>query len=236
MNNMSVQRNFSAYRSGADRFVGIAAMSEYCKVHVQSVSGDASYPGADLDECFQSIRGGIQQIHVGIYACVLGEKNDRGPAKVKEPFFLAFLNGPRYVGLNDTADSQGTHLNLQDAAATYARQHANDALVSEARRAGRQRYRVNRVQSPPDTRWTGRNSIGREMEAVIVARCQAKNKASTGTESVQTVSKLGNVDGVTLYVDSTAWQFGEGQHPTFGRRNQVQRVLIDRSRFRFELT
>ena len=211
-------------------------MSEYSKVHAPSVCDNVSNPGAHFDQCFQSLCRGIQQILVGIDCCVFGQKDDRGPAKTKQAFFLAFSNWSRLVGLNDTSDGQSTHLNLQDSATTRVRQHANHALVSKARRASSQGDRVDGVQTSPDARWTGRNSIGREMEAVIVAGCQAKNEASARIESFQPTSKFRNVDTVTLYVESAARQLGEGQHSTFGRRNQVQRVSIDRSRLRFELT
>jgi len=211
-------------------------MSEYSKVHAPSVFDNMSNPGAHFDQCFQPHCRGVQQILVGVDCCVFGQKDDRGPAKAKEALFLAFSNRSGLEGLNDTSDSQSTHLNLQDSAATRVRQHANHAFVSEARRASGQCDRVNGVQTSPDARWAGRNSIGREMEAVIVAGCQAKNEASAWIESFQSASKFRNVDTAALYVESAARQPGEGQHSTFGRRNQVQRVAIDRSRLRFELT
>jgi len=211
-------------------------MTDDNKKRACSIGGDESNPGAHLDQCFQSLCSGVQQILVGVDRCVLGQKNDRGPAKTKEALFLTFSNRSRLIGLNDTSDSQSTHLNLQDSPATRVRQHANHALVFKARRASSQCDRVNGVQTSPDARWTGRNSIGREMEAVIVAGCQAKNEASARFESFQPASNIRNVDGATFYVESAARQLGEGQHSTFGRCNQVQRVSIDRSRFRFELT
>ena len=211
-------------------------MSAYSNIHAPSVCDNVSNPGAHFDQCFQSLCRGIQQILVGIDCCVFGQKDDRRPAKTKEALFLAFSNRSGLEGLNDTPDGQSTHLNLQDSATTRVRQHANHALVSKARRASSQGDRVDGVQISPDARWTGRDSVGREMEAVIVAGCQAKNEASARIESFQSASKFRNVDIATLYVESAARQLGEGQHSTFGRRNQVQRVSIDRSRLRFELT
>ena len=211
-------------------------MTDDNKERACSIGGDESNPGAHLDQCFQSLCSGIQQILVGVDRCVLGQKNDRGPAKTKEALFLALSNRSRLVGLDDTSDRQSTHLNLQDSPATRVRQHADHAFVSEARRASGQCDRVNGVQISPDARWTGRNSIGREMKAVIVAGCQAKDEASARIDSLQSTSKFRNVDGATFYVEFAARQLGERQHSTFGRCNQVQRVSVDRSRFRFELT
>jgi hypothetical protein len=211
-------------------------MSEYSKFHAQLVCDNVSNPGAHFDQCFQSLCGGIQQILVGIDCCVFGQKNDCGPAKTKEALFLAFSNRSGLEGLNDTSDGQSTYLNLQDSPETRVRQHANHALVSKTRRASGQGYRVDGVQISPDARWTGRDSVGREMEAVIVTGCQAKNEASAWIESFQPASKFRNVDTATLYVESAARQLGESEHSTFGGRNQVQRVSIDRSRLRFELT
>ena len=196
---------------------------------------DQPYPGAHLNERFESSLSGVQQILVQHDFSGLGQENYRRPTETKVAFLLASLHRSALVGLNNTTDGQGAHLDLQHSPTIRVGEHADHALVSKTRCSGSQCDWMDRVQCAPDTNNVRHATIGREMEAMIIAGCQPNNETSTRFETVQATNKLFNIYGTALNVKFVPRHVRECQHSTLGGCDQVVWILIDRSRLGFEL-
>jgi len=196
---------------------------------------DQSYPGTHIDQCFQASRSCFQQILIGEDSSGFGQENYRRPAETKVAFLLASFDRTAIAGLDNAADGQCAHFNLQHAAAIGVGKHAHHALVAKSRCAGFQCDRMHRVQYTPDRNGIRYLTIGREMKAVIVAGCQPDDETSAWFESMQATDKLFNVDSTAFDVEFPVRHLGECQHPALGGRDQVEWVWIDRSCPGFEL-
>jgi len=201
----------------------------------QLAACDQSYPGTYFDQCFQASRSCLQQILVGEDSSRLGQENYRRPAETKVAFLLASFDWTAVAGLDNAADGQRAHFNLQHAAAICVGEHADHAPVAKSRCAGFQCDRMHRVQYTPDTNGFRYLAIDREMKVVIITGCQSDDETSTQLESIQATDKLFNVDGTALDVESSVRHLGECQHSALGRCEQVEWVWIYRSCPGFEL-
>jgi len=201
-----------------------------------SVSRNQPYPGADFDQRFQSLCSGVAQVFVGNDCPPFRQKNHRRPAKMKIPLFLAFSHRSGLVSLNNAADGQCSHLDLKHAPEFRARYHADHSFVSKARCAGSQCNRMHRVQAASEVPRAGDLAIGREMKTVIIRGGQANNVHGARIESIQASNKLININRAAFDDEFAVRYCVECQYPALGGCDQVEWILIDRSRLGLQLS
>ena len=210
-------------------------MNVYGKNSVRLAACDQPDPRAHFEQRVDSLCGRIQQVFVRDESSGLRQKNDRRPAKSKVSLLLASFYRSALVGLNNTADGQCADFDLKHATENFIGKQADHALVSKARRAAGQCDWMYRVQTTPNTYRFGRLTVGREMKTVIVAGREANDKTRTRLESIQTPSKFTDIHSAALNIEAALWHIGKCQHSTLSGCKQMERALIDRSCFGFEL-
>ena len=201
-----------------------------------SVSRHQPYPGTHFGQGFQSLCSGFEQVLVGDDCPPFGQKNHRRPAEMKIPLFLTFSHRSGLVSLNNAADGQGSHLDLEHAPEFRARYPADHSFVSKARCAGSQCNRMHRVQAASEMPRAGDLAIGREVKTVIIGGGQANNVHGARIESIQASNKLININRAAFDDESAVRYCVECQYPALGGCDQVEWVLIDRSRLGLQLS